>query len=129
MGCYGIGLGRLMGTIAEISHDEKGIVWPASVAPFMAQLLVLGKASDAVTKEADALYAVLEKAGIPTLYDDRSSATAGEKLADADLLGMPWRIVVSEKTIEKNGVELKKRNEKESRILSLKEAITEVRSL
>lgn len=123
MGCYGIGLGRLMGTIAEISHDDKGIVWPASVAPFTAHLLLLGKASEAVVKEADVFYTALTNAGIATLYDDRHDATAGAKLADADLIGIPWRVVVSEKTMEKRGVEIKKRHEKDSKIISLKEAI------
>ncbi len=123
MGCYGIGLGRLMGTIVEVLHDDKGIVWPASVAPFTAQLLLLGKASDAVLKEAGAIYTALHDAGIPTLYDDRHGATAGAKLADADLLGMPWRIVVSEKTLEQKGVELKKRSEPTSKIISVKELI------
>ncbi len=126
MGCYGIGLGRRMGTIVEILHDDRGIVWPTSVAPFTAHLLIAGKALETVVKEADTLAAALEKSGIATLYDDRHDATTGAKLADADLLGMPWRLVLSEKTMEQKGVELKKRSEKESRVISLKNVIDHI---
>ncbi|MEK7593888.1 MAG: aminoacyl--tRNA ligase-related protein [Patescibacteria group bacterium] len=117
MGCYGIGLGRLMGTIVEVMADEKGIVWTESVAPFKVHLLSLGK-DEETKKKADELYAELEKNGIETLYDDRD-ASAGEKFADADLIGIPWRIVVSEKSIAAGGVEIKRRTEKESKIVSL----------
>lgn len=123
MGCYGIGLSRLMGTIVEASHDEKGIIWPESVAPFTAHLLTAGKASDAVIKEADHLYAILQKNGVDILYDDRYDVQAGVKFSDADLVGIPWRLVVSEKTLEKKGMELKKRNEKDPKMVSLKEAV------
>lgn len=93
MGCYGIGPSRLMGVLVETLADEKGIVWPAVVAPFRYHLVSLGHAGDEVSKVADELYADLEKAGIATLYDDRD-LRAGEKFADSDLLGMPYRIVV-----------------------------------
>lgn len=108
MGSYGIGLGRLMGAIVEVCADAKGLVWPVEVAPFALHLLALGFAP-AVAKEADALYESLLRDGIPVLYDDRNGVSAGEKFADADLLGLPLRLVVSEKSLAAGGVEAKNR--------------------
>ena len=116
MGCYGIGLGRLMGTIVEICHDEKGIIWPSQVAPFEAHLLSLEQETK---KEAEALYEKLAKSGIEVLYDDRAALSAGEKFAEADLIGIPARIVVSEKTLAKDSVEIKKRSKKEIQLIKL----------
>lgn len=99
MGSYGIGPGRLMGTIVEAFSDEKGIVWPESVAPFHYHLLDLSGGEGAVKKKADALYEKLTRAGAEVLYDDRD-VRAGEKFADADLLGIPVRLVVSEKAAQ-----------------------------
>ena len=110
MGSYGIGLGRLMGTIVEVLSDDKGIIWPESVAPFRVHLLALGE-SENVAKEAQATYDMLKAAGIEVLFDDRSGVSAGEKFADADLLGMPYRIVVSERSLKDSGAEVKKRTE------------------
>ncbi|HEY4493485.1 MAG TPA: aminoacyl--tRNA ligase-related protein [Candidatus Paceibacterota bacterium] len=105
MGCYGIGPSRLMGTIVELLSDEKGIVWPESVAPFQIHLLSL----DQETKgEADKLYKKLIKEGKEVLYDDRD-VPAGEKFADADLIGIPERFVVSKKSIAAGGIEVKDR--------------------
>ena len=105
MGCYGIGPSRLMGTIVELLSDEKGIVWPESVAPFQIHLLSL----DQETKgEADKLYEKLIKEGKEVLYDDRD-VPAGEKFADADLIGIPERFVVSKKSIAAGGIEVKDR--------------------
>ncbi len=119
MGCYGIGLGRLMGTIVEVHHDDKGIIWPETVAPFKVHLLALPASTDemksSVTAHSEALYAALQAKGIEVLYDDREELSAGEKLKDSDLLGIPWRFVVSEKSLAKGGIEIKKRNETESR--------------
>lgn len=104
LGSYGIGITRLMGTLVEIFADEKGIVWPESVAPFQAHLISL--VPDAVSVAyADALYDELSAAGIEVLYDDRD-ARAGEKLADADLIGIPTRILVGKETIESGKVEI-----------------------
>jgi len=114
MGCYGIGLGRLMGTIAEIFHDERGIIWPKTVAPFQVHLLSLGQ-----NKKSEKLYQDLQKKGIEVLYDDRKDKSAGEKFAEADLIGIPYRIVVSEKTLGKNSVEIKERDKKELKIVKL----------
>lgn len=90
MGCYGIGLGRLMGAIVEVSHDDKGIIWPESVAPFKVHLIEINSSAKDVYEE-------LQKKGIEVLYDDREDITPGEKFADADLIGIPYRVVVSEK--------------------------------
>ena len=125
MGCYGIGLQRLMGTIVEVLYDEKGIVWPRSVAPFDVHLLELSGDNEKVSQSTQGLYEELKKSGIEVLYDDRKNIAAGEKFADADLIGCPYRIVVSEKTIKNDKFELKKRDEAEEKMLS-KEALLKV---
>ena len=121
MGCYGIGLGRLMGTIVEVHHDDRGILWPEGVAPFAVHLLRL-QDQPPVKKVADTLYATLQAAGIDILYDDREGASAGEKLADADLIGIPVRMIVSEKTVAADSVEVKARSEKNSTMVKIKDA-------
>ena len=98
MGSYGIGPARLMGTIVETLSDEKGMVWPESVAPFRVHLIELSNNNEEVVKEAEELYRELTGAGVEVLWDDRD-ARAGEKFADADLIGIPLRVVVSEKTL------------------------------
>ena len=108
MGCYGIGPGRVMGTIAELLSDDKGLVWPEAVAPFAVHLVALFDKNGKVKIEAENLYTKLVGAGIEVLYDDRD-ATAGEKFGDSDLIGIPKRIVMSEKTLAKGEVETKDR--------------------
>ncbi|MCU0660530.1 MAG: His/Gly/Thr/Pro-type tRNA ligase C-terminal domain-containing protein [Candidatus Pacebacteria bacterium] len=122
MGSYGIGLGRLMGTVAETLSDDKGIVWPESIAPFRTHLLVLGD-SAAVKSEADRVYAELTEKGVEVLFDDRVGMSAGEKFADADLIGIPYRLVVSERSIEAGGIELKKRIEEKGMVVPLSELV------
>ena len=117
MGCYGMGLNRLMGTIVEVFHDEKGIIWPEKAAPFATHLIIIGNNQ----KNSDKLYQNLQKTEIEVLYDDRKDASAGEKFADADLIGIPYRLVISEKTGKK--IEIKKRNETKTRLVSEKELI------
>ena len=117
MGSYGIGLGRLMGTIVEALSDDKGMVWPESVAPFSVHLLVLG-ADEEVLREANKIYESMIKDGVEVLFDDRSDVSAGEKFSDADLLGMPYRAVVSARSLKENGIELKKRTEEKGKIVS-----------
>lgn len=117
MGSYGIGLGRLMGTIVEIYHDDKGAIWPENVAPFYAHLIALEGAKE----RADEIYGELTRAGVEVLYDDRSDKTAGEKFADADLMGCPVRLVISEKTLKEESVEMKKRTEAKPGLVSLTE--------
>jgi len=115
MGSYGIGISRLMGTIVETLSDEKGIVWSESVAPFQVHIISLGK-----NEEAEDLYKKLTAKGIEVLLDDRE-ASAGAKLADSDLIGIPHRVVVSAKSLEAGGYEYKKRNEESSSIFSLEQ--------
>lgn len=120
MGCYGIGISRLMGVIVEKNHDEKGIVWPDAAAPFAAHLIALGGA------DGERVYHALQTHGIQVLYDDRE-VSAGEKFADADLIGVPWRVVVSPKVGE-GKVELKKRTETEAKVIVLEEAVTFIKN-
>ena len=109
-GVDGIGLGRLMGTVVEVLSDDKGIIWPEAIAPFQVHLLALGE-SENVQKEASAVYESLVAAGVEVLFDDRTGLSAGEKFADADLLGMPTRVVISERSLKENSGEVKKRTE------------------
>lgn len=112
MGCYGLGISRLMGVIVEKCNDEKGIVWPETAAPFRAHLLALNGA------DGSKIYDALQKEGVEVLYDDRE-LSAGEKFTEADLVGIPWRLVVSPKLEGK--IEIKKRGETESKIIDIKE--------
>ena len=122
MGCYGIGLSRLMGAIVEVHYDEKGIVWPKETAPFQVHLLSLGR-----EKEGERLYRDLQKSGVEILYDDRTDKTAGEKFAEADLIGIPIRLVISEKTLKQNSVEIKKRSEQKTKLCSIKSFLTSLK--
>jgi prolyl-tRNA synthetase len=108
MGSYGIGITRVMGVIVEKFSDDKGIVWPEVVAPAKVYLALLGEESE-VVKDADDLYNELTQAGIQVIYDDRSATRPGEKFADADLLGIPYRVVVSNKTHAAGTYETKSR--------------------
>lgn len=116
MGCYGIGISRTMGVIAEVLSDEKGLIWPEEITPFKTALISLGD-SQAVKKSAEKLYQDLTGAGIEVLYDDRD-LRAGEKFADADLTGIPSRIVISDKTIDQRKYEFKRRNNDKVELLS-----------
>lgn len=115
MGCYGIGLSRLMGAVVEVCHDEKGIIWPKETAPFQAHLISLGKAK----KEAEKIYKDLQSRNIEVLYDDREEKSAGEKFIDADLIGIPTRIVASEKTLNKKCAEVKSRNKNKVKLVKI----------
>jgi len=127
MGCYGIGLGRLMGAIVETSNDEKGIIWPAEVSPYQIHLIQIEN-NIKIKKFSEKLYQDLQKANIEVLYDDRNNKTAGEKFADADLIGVPYRLVVSERTLIKNRIEIKKRNENRIKLAKIKSIIQQVNS-
>ena len=110
LGSYGIGVTRLIGTLVEALSDDKGIVWPQSVAPYQVHIVTLGKSvNEESYKLSEYLYIALNKAGVDVLWDDREGIMTGEKFADADLLGMPMRVTVSAKSIEAGGVELKSR--------------------
>lgn len=119
MGCYGIGISRLMGILAELFADDKGLVWHENVAPAKVYLARLGDNPE-VIKQADELYNRLTAAGVGVLYDDRGERP-GTKFADADLLGIPWRLVISEKTLAAGNYELKARTSPESRQVNLEE--------
>ncbi|OHA09944.1 MAG: hypothetical protein A3A44_03730 [Candidatus Sungbacteria bacterium RIFCSPLOWO2_01_FULL_60_25] len=118
MGSYGIGPGRLLATVVEASHDERGIVWPEAIAPYRVHIIEVRSAVQKVKMEADRFYRKLLAKGVDVLYDDRDDKTAGEKFADADLIGIPWRAVVSERSLEKKGVEVKRRGEEKAKIMS-----------
>ncbi|MHB1318992.1 MAG: proline--tRNA ligase, partial [Anaerolineae bacterium] len=118
MGCYGIGLGRLMACIMEAHHDANGLIWPTSVAPFQVHLVSLAQPGTDDERAAEALYAELKAAGLEVLYDDRPER-AGVKFNDADLLGVPVRLTLSPRTIAQSAVELKPRWEAEARTVAL----------
>ena len=120
MGSYGLGPSRLMGTIVEVLADEKGLLWPKQIAPFTLHLLELSGGKMAVREAAEALYGRVSARGVSVLYDDRD-ASAGAKFADADLLGIPMRVVVSAKTIAAGGIELTDRKTGESRMVKEEE--------
>lgn len=112
MGCYGIGVGRTLATIVEQYHDEKGIKWPKSVTPFLVHFVAIAK-DDETRQKCDELYYNLLEFGNDVLYDDRPKVQPGAKFADADLIGIPIRIVMSPRTLEKGSVEWKERNKDE----------------
>ncbi|HTL39567.1 MAG TPA: aminoacyl--tRNA ligase-related protein [Methylomirabilota bacterium] len=116
LGSYGIGISRLMGTLVEIFHDEKGILWPESVAPFDLHLINIAKDS----KSSEKLYETLQKEGFSVLYDQRD-ATPGAKFADSDLIGLPIRILVSDKTLNEDAVEIKYRNSEKTTLIKIKD--------
>lgn len=120
MGCYGIGLGRLMATIVEKNNDEKGIIWPSEVSPFKVHLIKIENDKD-VAESAEKIYDDLEKKSIEVLYDDRIDKTAGEKFVEADLIGMPIRLVVSKKTLKDKCLEIKKRTERKTAMVKISE--------
>jgi prolyl-tRNA synthetase len=125
MGCYGIGVDRTIATIVERYHDQNGMIWPKSVAPFQVHLVRLGK-KDGSEKDADRIYEALQKEGIEVLYDDRDESS-GVKLKDADLIGIPLRIVVSEKTLAKKSLEIKERSKKEFELVEIKDFMKTVK--
>ena len=118
MGCYGIGISRVMGTIAELLSDDKGLIWPEAVAPFKIYLARLGDAQDTV-RAAEKTYNELTEAGVKVLYDDRRDASAGEMFADADLMGLPLRLVVSQKSLQEGSAELKNRTSESTQLIRL----------
>jgi prolyl-tRNA synthetase len=118
MGCYGIGVGRLMAAAVEQNHDDKGIIWPLPIAPFQVHICGLFMDNPKVIEATDQLYQELEKKGIEVLFDDRLESP-GVKFNDADLIGVPLRVTVSPRTLEGQNVEFKRRTEKKAQILPL----------
>lgn len=121
MGCYGMGPSRIMGTLVEVFHDDKGIIWPKSVAPFAVHLVSLGD-DDNVKQAAEKLHNQLTEKCVEVLWDDRD-ASAGAKLADADLIGIPTRMVISKKTLADDSVEVKERNKKDAEMVKISEIL------
>jgi prolyl-tRNA synthetase len=129
MGSYGIGSGRVSATVVEQHHDERGIIWPVTVAPYEVALLWIGAASDPAPREAaDRLYDELTRAGIEVLYDDRPER-AGVKFNDADLIGNPIRVSVSGRTLERGEAEIKLRSAEEAFFVPLDQVVLTVRRL
>lgn len=123
MGCYGIGVGRLMGTVVEVLSDDKGIVWPESIAPLRIHLIDLSQGNEKVREYAEEIYEELLGNNVEVLYDDRD-VRAGEKFADADLMGIPYRAVISEKTMEEGKIEVVDRGSGKTRMLTEAEFYT-----
>ncbi|MBI5127099.1 proline--tRNA ligase [Candidatus Roizmanbacteria bacterium] len=121
MGCYGIGPSRIMGIIVEKYHDDKGIVWPKEIAPFQVHLIGLDLKEESINSKVQQIYQELVNRNIEVLFDDREDVSAGEKFADADLIGIPNRLVVSKRSGDK--IELKKRMEKKTELLTLPDII------
>lgn len=112
MGCYGIGPSRVLGTIVEVYNDQQGIIWPKAVAPFTIHLISFQQ-----NEEAEKIYRELISAGFEVLYDDRDDFSNGEKLNDADLIGCPYRLIISQKNIDLDQVEFKERSKKDSEMI------------
>jgi prolyl-tRNA synthetase len=128
MGCYGIGLGRLLAAAIEQSHDDKGIIWPFPIAPYHVYLCPLYREDSDVSAVAENLYSDLETQGLEVLFDDREESP-GVKFNDADLLGIPFRITISPRTLESNSLEIKRRSEKGSQLLPLEGIAERLREL
>lgn len=127
MGCFGIGVTRLMGVVAEALSDEKGLVWPKSLAPYSFHVLpILGKdaaMNEKILAETERAVAALDRINHGVLYDDRTDLSTGARLADADLMGIPTRVIISEKTLAQNSIEVKQRTNDTTHIISLDEYI------
>ncbi len=128
MGSYGIGPARLMGTIVEVLSDSKGIIWPESVAPFKVHMVLLGNEEN-TKAEAEKLYGELNEKNIEVLFDDREDLTAGEKFADADLIGIPYRVVVSKRSLSEGGYEIKKRTLEVGKIVNKEQMLSELKNV
>jgi prolyl-tRNA synthetase len=124
MGSYGIGTGRLLACVAEQHHDDHGLIWPISVAPYPVHLVCLPSktAAQEITAAAEALYTELQAAGIEALMDDRAES-AGVKFNDADLIGLPLRLTVSERSLKAGGYEFKRRDQEERSLVAAGEVV------
>jgi len=128
MGCYGIGVSRMAAACVEQDHDDKGISWPAQIAPYHAHLIGLNLEDAAIAGRCEEIYALLEREGIEVLYDDRP-CRAGEKFSDADLIGLPIRLTVSKRTIEQGKIEYKPRSQAQAELLTVEQAIGAIKAL
>lgn len=128
MGCYGLGLSRLLAAAVEQHHDEKGIIWPLPIAPYQVYLCPLNRDGTKVGETVEKIYNELEAAGVEVLFDDRQESP-GVKFNDADLLGIPLRITISPRTLEKKSVEIKWRAEKESQLFPVEGIVTTIKQM
>lgn len=128
MGCYGIGIGRAIASVAEESHDDKGLIWPMAIAPWQVYLCALRIDELAVKEKSEELYRALEEQGVEVLFDDRE-ASAGFKFSDCDLMGIPIRIVISPKTLAKGNIEISTRDKKIQTDVSYLEAVHKIKEL
>lgn len=125
-GCFGLGISRVMGAVVEVFHDDKGIIWPESIAPYQVHLVGLDLEDLLVKDKAEEVYKLLLAEGVNVLFDDRIDVSAGAKFADSDLIGIPYRVVISKKTGDK--LEIKKRSEKETKFVSFEKVLEDVLS-
>ena len=128
MGCYGIGVGRLLAATIELNHDEKGILFPKNIAPYLVHLIGLNLSDDDVAKSAEDLYHQLWESGIETLYDNRTDQTPGVKFNDSDLIGLPLRIVVSPRNLKNGQLEVKTRESNESELIKSTDIVSWISS-
>lgn len=128
MGCYGIGVGRLAASVCEVHHDEYGPVWPISIAPWQVHVCAVRPDSEGVRETADELYDKLQQSGVEVIYDDRS-VSAGVMFSDADLLGVPIRVIVSPRNLKENAVEICTRDKSIQKKVSVDDALTEIIAL
>ena len=128
MGCYGIGVGRLAASVCEARHDDNGPIWPISIAPWQVHLCCMRVDQEACKTAADKLYEDLQNAGVEVIYDDRD-IRAGAMFADADLLGVPVRVVVGPKNLKNGQLELVTRDKRISKLISLENAVSEIQEV
>ena len=128
MGCYGIGVGRLLAAAIEQNNDDRGIVFPHPIAPYQAHLVGLNLSNEEVAGAGERLYEELNAAGIETLYDDRPDAAAGVKFNDADLIGLPVRLVISPRNLNNGVVEVRGRTDEEAQTVPIAEIMETVRA-
>ena len=130
MGCYGIGPSRVMGSVVEVHHDDNGMIWPKAIAPALVHIVSLSSKDESVSERveqvASDLHDSLRNLGIDVLWDEREGVSAGEKFANADLIGIPLRLVVSEKTLKEDSVEWKFRGSDEMKLVTLENIMEEV---
>lgn len=126
MGSYGIGIGRIMGTVVEVLSDDKGIIWPKEIAPFAVHLIAAGN-DENVLSTGEEIYTNLTNAGIEVLFDDRETS-AGEKFNDSDLIGIPLRVVVGKRSLEAGEVEIKERRDEKTKMVKIESIVEEIKN-
>ncbi len=131
MGCYGIGLNRLMGATVEVNHDEKGIIWPEEISPFLVHIVWLKTGKTLKDKKTFAfgemVYKKLKDLKIEVLFDDRKNVSNGQKLVESDLIGIPWRLIISQNNLDKKIIELKNRKKNKAEFMSLNKIINKIK--